>query len=333
MNNIGTLAQVTASTGGANSLLTDWGVGVLESVLPATPEVREVPGKVIAGTEYKLVRASNPPRGGFRTPSAGVEAGQATWSTSTVSCKRFDNPIIIDKAIADAFDQGADAWKTLQASQTLLGSFITLGNEFYNGAGANGLTGLSQKAFKTIDAGGTGDKLSSAYIFLHSQQGVQWVFGNGQGLDVSPFVEQLIFDQDGKAFPGSVANLGLWVGLQYGYSQSVIRIANLDTAGHGLNDKLIAQALSYMPPALRADKAQLKISANPDQLFELQKSRTATFSHNSGALAAPYVSGAVAALPTESFNIAILETTSIESGEVEVTGENIASGTLVGVEE
>lgn len=289
--------------------------GILDEVLPDHPEVREITGRTITGTTLKITSRKNNPKGAFRRANEGVVPGAAEYYERFVQTKIFENPIVVDKRVAQADEDGEDAYCAMRSEEHVSGALEGLAEQFYYGKDAEdelGFPGLEAQAELGVDAGGTtADTASSAYLIRLGDDGVQWLYGEGTGIDVGPFFTQFLPDPKNplKLLPALVAEMGLWVGLKVGHKASIVRIFNLtEENGKGMTDALVAKALQKMPAAFRNNKSKLLLLMNGRSTTQLQNSRTAVSQ-------VAYKNGAVADYPTESQGVKILDTDSIRINE------------------
>lgn len=288
-------------------------VGILDEVLSSHPEIATIPGRTITGTSYKIAIRKTRPFGGFRRANEGVDATAGTYDEKLVQAFIYENPIVVDKRVAEASEDGIASYQALRAEEHVSGALEKLANQFYYGTDTLGFPGLQTLVNETVSAtGSSANATSSAYLVYLGSRGVQFVFGQNSGLEVPDFTEQAV-TLDGKLIPAYYSPMGLWIGLQMSHPKSAVRIANLTTqTGKGLTDALVAQALEKMPAEFRNNRQNLRILANSQSVFQLHASR-------SSLNAVAYQGGAVASYPTESLNIPIVETDSLIKTEAVVS--------------
>jgi hypothetical protein len=291
-------------------------VGILDEVLGSHPEVQVLPGRTIAGTTFKVTMRKNNPKGSFRKANDGVTPGSADYYEKLVQAFIYENPIVVDARVAEANEDGAEDYLAARSEEHVAGALEGLAEQFYYGANTEdelGFPGLKSIATLDVNATGANDATATTvYLIRTGNDGVQFLFGNGTGLEVPEFTSQAFTLSNGKVMPKAlVSPMGLWIGLQAVHPASVVKIKNINTAsGKTLTDALIQQALEKMPAGFRNDKSRLRILANARSVGQLQTSRTAVSQ-------AAYKSGAVADRPTESHGISIIETDSIKIGAAE----------------
>tara|TARA_R110000765_G_scaffold47794_3_gene98003 strand:+ start:2350 stop:3303 length:954 start_codon:yes stop_codon:yes gene_type:complete len=309
----GTLRDISALNG------RDQEVGILDEVAGDFPEVLALPGRTIKGTTYKVTFRKNNPKGSFRAANAGVKPGAAGYYEKLVQCSIYENPIIVDKRVAQADEDGEADYLTNRSIEHVAGAMEGLAEQLYYGAddeankGFVGLKDLGTDEMRINAAGTTAAKKTTVYLVRVGVDAVHWVYGQGAGLSVPDFVEQVIADpaDPTKVIPALVSPMGLWIGLASGSTRSIVKIGNItDDAGKGFTDALVQAALELMPAGFRNNKAKLRILANGRSVGQLQTSRTAV---NQVA----YKAGAIADRPVESMGIQIIETDSIKIGATE----------------
>jgi len=100
-----------------------------------------------------------------------------------------------------------------------------------------------------VDAGGTTpDTGSSVWAVRIGRLDLQWLFGNGADLMLSPVRIGDVADSNGKPFEAYIQGLKAWLGLKVSSTRTVGRIKNLtEDTGKGLTDDLIADLLNKFP--------------------------------------------------------------------------------------
>lgn len=297
----------------------DAAVGLVEENLKYAPEVGLFPARTISGTSYRTVMRTGLPSAGFRSANDGFDPTKSTFVNKLVETYIFGGRIEVDKAVADAYEDGASAWQAIEAMGIGEAAIRALGSQVFYGTGqdAKGFHGLKAlsvfgtttpvggDAF-TINAGGTtADTASSVYAVKFGPQYAQMVVGMGGSFDLPEFRLESITGENSKQLPGYVSDLCAWVGMQVMSENSVRRIANLTAdSGKGLTDSLLASVLETFP-----------VGVTPDAFFmsrrsrrQLQASRTVTlFGQGKGRPDQPVI----APLPTEYEGIPIVATDSI----------------------
>lgn len=292
-------------------------VGLIEEVVTSAPEVNALPARTIKGTSYKTVSRTGFPAVGFRQANGAATAGASTFVNRIVECFILSSLITVDKAVAQAFEDGVGAWQAMEAVGVAKQALIEIGQQiFYGtnttfGGNANGFPGLLQTYDSTnmvVDAGGTTDNVSSsAWLVAAGNQDVQLLLGNNTALQLSDFREETRSD-----VPSYVADLTGWVGLQVVNPNAVCRIKKLTTdSGKGLTDSLIAEAISKFPVGVQPTHLFL----NRRSRMQLQKARTVTLFGGPGPAKPAGSVEVVAPMPTEAFGIPIITTDNIISTE------------------
>jgi len=286
----------------------DAAVGLIEEASKAHPEITLAAARTIKGLNYKtLVRLANPSVS-FRNANEGTAATKGQYDNRLVECYILNPRWECDKAVADAYEDGPEAYIALEAAGILEGAMQHLASQFYYGTGtggdSKGFPGLlaSVNADMVIDAGGTSANTgSSVWAVRFAPQHVQWVYGlNGQ-LDLSDVDEQRILDDSSNPYTAYVQELLSRPGLQVGSIYSCGRIKKLTAdSGHTLTDDHISDLLATFPTGTTPDVLLMSRRS----LKQLQQSRTAT---NATGTPAPF--------PTEAFNVPIAPTDAILNTE------------------
>lgn len=281
-------------------------VGLIEEVVKAHPELELGAARTIKGLNYKTLVRTALPTVGFRSANEGYAASKSTFENRLVDTFIFNPRWECDKAIADAHEDGAQAFIALEASGIMEASMIALCSQFYYGTSsdAKGFPGLiaAYDSAMEVDAGGTTATTgSSVWGVRFGAKDVQWVYGNNGSLALSPVAEARILDGSSNPYTAYVQELLARPGLQVASKYSIGRIRDLTAdSGKGLTDALISQLLSKFPVGRPPDL----LLCSRRSLSQLQSSRTAT-----------NATGAPAPFPTESFGIPIRVTDAIVDTE------------------
>jgi len=229
-------------------------VGLIEENLAAAPEMGVLPSRTIRGTSYPTAIRKTYPSVGFRAVNEGTPPGKSEFERKTVQCFVLSSLINIDKALAQAHEDGEDDLKAIEAAGVMKQAMIEIGQQVYYGTktalgavgNAKGFPGLVEtvSAGLTVDAGGTtANTASSVYACKLGPQDVTLVFGNGRVVDLSQWREETILD-----VPSFVADLTGWVGLQVVNPNSAGRIKKLTAdAGKTLTDALLSDLWALFP--------------------------------------------------------------------------------------
>jgi len=252
---------------------------VVEDVTTVAPEINVVPAVPRQGTSYDVLRRVGLPAGGFRQVGSGVTMSKSTWSRETKPMYLFDAQMLIGEDIVKA--QTASSRATVgdvladEASATIRGSIINLGQQFYYGvsADANGFAGLSTQFTEELDAGGSTSTTSAYLAWLDpseiNPQGVHFSLGLDGAMNFSEWLKQQVDMGAGKKAMAWVNGFLFYIGLGVASTQSVWRVRGI-SAAHPLTDDLGNQMLSKVPIARRNN---LRWFMNKTAAFTLQKAR------------------------------------------------------------
>ena len=282
-------------------------VGLIDEATKAHPELTLVAARTIKGLNYKtLVRTANPTVG-FRNANEGTAATKGTYENRLVETYILNPRWECDKAVADRYEDGPEAYIALEASAILEAAMQALATQFYYGTGADakgfpGLVAAYDATNMVVDAGGTTATTgSSVWALRFGPTHVTWVYGNGGSLALSDVAEQRILDASDNPFTAYVQELLAYPGLQVASLYSIGRIKKLTAdSGKTLTDDLVAELLSKFPVGVRPDVLLMSRRS----LRQLQDSRTAT-----------NATGAPAPFPTESFGVPVAPTDAITNTE------------------
>ena len=325
-NQLVTLLDLAALKG------TDTTEGILDIVQTLVPEIGIIPGRTIAGNGFMLPVKTGRPGAGFRKANAGKALdGKSSYDKYPVNCYIASMQLEVDARIADAHPFGRDAFLAEEMDGGARTLAENLGEQIYYGTSADDEGFLGYREFLTdengavldslvLDAGGTGDNLTSVYLTnIGGAHGIKWVYGgNGSFNDQEAWKSEKLRDANGNAYPGYGNALDFWIGLQLS-PNSVVRIANVDTtedesATGQLTDELIARAVKRFPRGFRPNQ----IFMNKDAKFVLQKNRSATMSNGNAKVIGDVQGserGTWAPEPTSSSNLPLVETDCLLTGE------------------
>ncbi|HZZ28476.1 MAG TPA: hypothetical protein VFE46_10785 [Pirellulales bacterium] len=287
----------------------DAAVGLIEEVLTFAPEVQMGSARTIKGLGYKTLVRTNLPTAAFRNANEGTALVKSTYENRVVECYRLNPQWEADKSVADAYEDGAQAWIALEAEGIMRGAFIQLSSQFYYGTGTGGDTkgfpGLLAAYDSTnmvVDAAGTTDNVaSSVWGVKWGPKDVQWVYGQNGDLTVTDLSVVRVTDSNSNPYSAYRQELLAYPGLQVGNIKGIGRIKKLTTdSGKGLTDSLLSDLYSKFAVGYRPDMWLM----NRRSLDQLRNSRTAT-----------NPTGAPAPIPTDSLGIPIIVTDGITSTE------------------
>ena len=288
--------------------------GLIEENLNTAPEVTIIPSRTIAGTQYKTVVRTGLPTTGFRKGNDGADTSKSKFTERLVECFILDSPIEMDKAIADAYEDGPDSLMSIEAAGVMQSSMLTIGSQTFYGtnASSDGFTGLQALvdalgSVKVNATGSTANTGSSVYLINAGAQGVQYVYGRNSPFTMTPTRIERITGQNGKKLDGYVSGLCAWVGLQCVNKNAIARIYNLTAqSGKQLTDALVLQAIAESPRSA----GFTHVIMNSRSALQLALSRTITANEKGEAR-----TGLVRELPTEVGGLPIIITDSIVSTE------------------
>lgn len=269
------------------------------------------------GTQHHYIKETSAPVVGFRAVNTGKFNGASGYTEVDITLKNLDATFFIDKAIADSYRGGPDAFLARQAKAALQQALFYFEAQIFYGTGTGGdsagFAGLSNNTAYdgasdtlVVDAtGSTASTGSSCWLVRSSddETGMSAVIGNDGVVKVDQTFMALKADDstNSKTFTAYVTPIMAYTGLQIGGTYSAVRIGNLTAqTGKGLTDALIASAMALFP----AGAGPTHIVMNRRSQKQLQASRTATNS-----------TGAPAPFPVESFGVPIVVTDSIVSTE------------------
>lgn len=302
-------------------------IGLVEEVNQIVPEVRIFPARTIKGTSFKTLVRTAFPTVGFRKANNGTDGVKSAYVNRLVECFLIDGRMEVDKAVADAAEDGAEVVKSREAVGYMGGAMKTMATQIWYGTGnhADGFPGVKQLVSSSMQVGNLSANLtastgSSVYaVRLDELTGCSLVLGgSGQGIvgATMDWRVESITGANGKSLTGYVTDLPAWIGLQSLSQYAVGRLDNLTAdSGKGLTDSLLADLVNTFD--------EMSNGLRPTHLFcsyrsrtQLQKSRSVTlFGQGSGRPAQP----TLAPVPTDYDGIPLVATTAISNTEDIVT--------------
>lgn len=325
-------------------------VGLVDNIVNVAPELDKVLGRVIPGISFEAtILTAIGSNGGFRKINSG-----RLLSAPSIDEKRFntfpwDCQFSVDEALLIKGEAQGDTPAqifTTFATSGVRQKALDLGKQFYQGSlndplGCPGLADYlytqrtqvdsrtGSKINQAVDAGGTtAGQCETIWFIKQGPQGVHWLFGNGVGVIMNPWMRQ--YGSSPDATTGNPLEQCKWRSNLFGYIgtamanyHSVGAIINVNstavnTSGvisynNGLTDDLVAQLWRLWPIGMKPDMA----FATQNAIASLQHSRTVTnYVNQTGR---EWTSGAApiadwpTTLPTAS-NIPIIPTDSIVAG-------------------
>lgn len=261
---------------------TDPVVGLIEEAAQIHPELTMGIARSIKGLQYRTKVRTSVPSVTFRDANEGQAAIKSTFENRLVETYILNPRWEADVAVADAYEDGPEAYIALEAAGVLEGALQTLCKTFYYGTNATfgdakGFPGLVQSYDATnmvVDAGGTTDDVaSSVWAVKWGFQSCHWVLGNSAEISVDDVRKETVLDSGGSnRFTAYVQELLARPGLQVGNIKHVARIKKLTTdTGKGLTDDLMADLLELFPAGVKPDA----IFMSRRSLGQLRGSRTA----------------------------------------------------------
>jgi hypothetical protein len=276
--------------------------GLIDETIKVTPEMQIIPARTIKGLNFRTLVRTSLPTAAFRRANEGTALSKSTFENRLVETFILNPQWNCDKAVADVYEDGAEAYIALEAGGIVTASWQTLAKQMYYGAvstlgdslGHPGLLDFVDSGF-VVDATGTTDNVcSSLWAIKLGPQDVQWVFGNNGQLQMAPVREQSIIDSNNKQYTAYIQEMMARPGIQCNRKYAVGRIKKLTTdSGKGLTDALISSLLALFPVGFKPDV----LFCTRRSLKQLQQSRTAT-----------NATGAPAPQPTEAFGYPIYAT-------------------------
>lgn len=293
-------------------------VGLVEENLKFSPEVGLFPFRTIRGTSYKTGIRTGLPTVAFRSANEGQTPSKSTFRQMLIEAFIAGGQIEVDKAVADANEDGPAALQAQEASGVMQAAMRTIGSQIWYGVtnDAKGFPGLKAATpfggttlagdALTVDAvGTTANTASSVYAVKFGPKDITLIGGNNKAWQLDPFtVQQIVAANNGK-MTAYVAGLTAWIGLQIGHENCVRRLANITAdSTKTCTDAKLAALLATFP-----------VGHVPDAIFMSRRSRSQLQASRTVVLQATGTTRTnqpnIAPIPTEYDGVPIIATDSI----------------------
>lgn len=257
---------------------------IVDETIKQTPELTRIPSKELVGRVVKtwvLVALGNT-TGSFRHAGEGTAPIKHQWEQRMVECFNLEPHIEEDAAVADADEDGREAYMDVRTKAALRGEWIGLVRQLYYGTGNNakgfpGLIASYDSANMEVDAGGTtANTGSSAWLIrANTDDGVLWRWGSGGAMGFDPVTKRPMPDPNDATKRMNVYHTAFnaYPGVQVKSKKAVCRIKKLtEDSGKGLTDAIIRQGLRKFEIGMGPNI--ILVSAR--SMGQLTNSRTAT---------------------------------------------------------
>ena len=289
----------------------------ISDLLDDAPLLARLAADVVPGTDHKYVKETSAPVVGFRAVNDGLENTKSADTLVTINLKILDASFAIDKALADAYIGGPEAYIGREAARHLKSAFFHAEKQILSGTGneADGFNGLPDDGNlnavsddMVVNAGGTTDSTASSVWAIRSAGDMNdcvAIAGDNGKIDIGDSVVQRLAGSSTGSYPAYYTPIQGWLGLQIGGKYSVGRLANVtEDSGKTLSDSMLADLLSVFP----AGRGPNYLVMSRRSLKQLQQSRTAT-----------NATGAPAPFPSEAFGVPIIVSDGVSDVETLVS--------------
>jgi hypothetical protein len=275
---------------------TDDVVGLVDNIVNVAPELDRVLGRPIKGISYRArILTALGSNAAFRKVGGGVQLSAPSFDRKRFNCLPFDCQMEVGEDLLIDAEEGETPAQIFEAHATaaVRQKALRIGKQFYLGSAndANGPMGLIDflaiqrtqvdsrtglKIDQAIDAGGNAaGKCEIVWFIKQGPQGVHWMFGNGRGIVMNPWLRQRTAGLDSTANNPTyrtawVSNLFGYIGLSMANYHAIGAVINVDptvtinagvsTFAAPLNDQLVADLWAKFP-----------ITEKPDLAFCTQK--------------------------------------------------------------
>ena len=296
-------------------------------------------GRPILGTSTSArVQIGISQGGAFRAFNSGVFPGAGAYERRRFETFFFDSHLSIDEAEVIAAAQDGDSIGDLQADEVaaaLQDKSIKFSQQFYSGLAGNpaGFPGLKdvlkiyngngvanagvvdsrtgKPMVNFIDAGGSSGATECVWYVWNNPQGIGFLFGGNQTVDMKPWVWQYVQDPaNPKAqLRKNITNISGFIGLAAAHPWCVACIKNID-ATHPWTDTLSAKLDALIPANIKYTHC----FATKRAIGGLQQNRTVSIQANQSTGNAKNVANVLPQLPpTQDINgVPIIATDGIQ---------------------
>lgn len=283
----------------------DDAVGLVDNIVNVAPELDRVLGRPIAGiSDRALIMTTIGSNAAFRKVGGGVQLSSATFDRKRFNCFPWDCQMEVpEDLLIEMKDSSMTPARIFEAQATaaMRQKALRIGKQFYLGSAndPDGPMGLidflalqrTQVDSRTglfidqaIDAGGTAaGKCEIIWFIKQGPQGVHWMFGNGRGIQMNPWMRQRTQSADSTANDPKyrtswLANTFGYIGTSMFNYHAVGCICNVDvtngtTTANGMwNDDTVSRLFAKWPITEKPDLAFCTQNA----AAMLQRQRTVT---------------------------------------------------------
>jgi len=264
------------------------------------------------GTVHKYTKQTGAPVVGYRDANAGRAHDVSDDTLVTISLAIMDASNHVDKAIANAWKHGPEAYLDRQNLRHLRASFSYAEKQIFQGTGLDSdgpdgfpdAAGLDALADGMVLGAGGSTACTSVYAIRTTPDftNCTFIMGNEGKIDWGESFEFFAEDASGNKFPAYGTPITGWHGLQIGSAYSVARLANLDAGSNTLTDTLMGQLYDLFP----AHKGPTMFAMTRRSRGQLRSSRITDLNTHPQT-------------PTEWEGIPIVVTDSISNAETAVT--------------
>ena len=284
----------------------DASIGLVDEAMRQHPEIERGFARTIKGLNYPTLVRTALPSVAFRAANNGPDASKGAYKRLLIETFIMTPRWEADRAVADAYEDGAAAWMALEGEGMVSAAFATLASQMYYGTAADafGFPGLVDNvdASMVVDAQGTtAATASSVWAVKWGPKDCAFVYGNNGQVALTELLEAQILGENGKMMSGYVQEIAARPGFQMLNIFAAGRIKNVTAdASHTLTDAHLSKLLSLFPVGRKPDMFLMSRRSQA----QLQASRT---SFNA--------TGAPAPVPDSAFNLPIFATDAIKDTE------------------
>ena len=274
-----TLKDITAAEGASPV------VGLVDNIVNVAPELDRVLGRPIPGiSEKSLILTALGSNAAFRKVGGGVALSAPSFDRKRFGCMPWDCQMEVPEDILIELKDSQTPNMIFErfAYAAMRQKALKIGKQFYLGSAndPNGPMGLidflalqrtqvdtrtGNKIDQVIDAGGTvAGSCETIWFVKVGPADVCWLFGNGRGITMNPWMRQRTAGLDSTANNPTyrtawLANTFGYIGTSFCNYHAVGAIINVDvvngtTTANGLwNDNLVAQLYAKWPITEAAD--------------------------------------------------------------------------------
>ena len=198
-----------------------------------------------------LVRVENPPVDPFRIANEGVGTSKGKYEERMLKLATATWYWHADTSIIDKNPARGAKYMESEAKGVIASNMEVLEKQFFYGTGLykNGFQGLANfvDPEMVIDAGGTGNNLTSIWFVWWNPKGIEWTYGQKGSMKLSEpeivHVTELV-DSETKKFPAYQQYLQFYPAVAIRHRWACARVVNVDVTSAMIQNGQVANSVT-----------------------------------------------------------------------------------------